>query len=1094
MSEKMRSMRSALVLALLLFVGSISAQTVKVNVKDSQGEPVIGASVVEQDTKNGGVTDFDGNFTIKLTANKPIVITYIGMKTQTVNAAGKSAIDVVLSDDNTQLEEVVAIGYGTMKRKDVTGSVSSVTGDALTQVPVATVGEALQGKLSGVSITAQDGRPGGEMAIRVRGGGSITQSNDPLFIVDGIAVSSIDDIPADQIESIDVLKDASSTAIYGARGANGVILVTTKSAKEGKAQVKYNMYYQIKAKPVLEDLQDSYTSVLKKWEYASALGASYANGVAKYFGLGSSNPGGSRLNDYRNVGTHNYMDDVFESGHMWNHDISVSGGTDRTKYFASVNYTKDAATMKNSGFHRWNVNLKLQQEITKTLKLNIDARYTETKHQANKYFTSTHSNNTLVYPWMFGSIDNPLGSGDPTDLQMGGDYVSSQYNPISVINDNNYTKYRQVVRLNTALTWQIIKNLTAKTELGLSRNWSKTQTWSGRETGREVGTSIAKLGQGDGYNTSWTTTLNYDFADLIKSDKHSVSLLVGNEILGSRSNSSGITGYGYAEGWGEDQAFGQIQMATDRIKSDFTNEVGVSSHTISWFGRANYNLLGRYLFTFTMRADGSSKFAEGNRWGYFPAGAIAWRISDEPFMQNMTNWLDNLKLRLSMGTSGNDGIDAAAFIDKWEPVKSTVDGSYSYSRGLIKGNPDLTWEKTISRNVGLDFGFFGGKFNGSLDFYWNTTKDCLMLVPINPSSGFSRQFQNVAETSNKGIEVALNYNIIRSKDLDLSFGVTYNYNVNKVEKVVSANLGVSPNYASTAIFPKDDMYTIREGEPVGLVQGFVADGFYKVSDFHMEGGKWVLNSGVMDTDVNSTLAKYYGRANYPTPDGQGAFPGMPKYKDADGNGKIDNNDIDIIGRMPAKHTGGFHFNGRYKNFDFTANFAYQLDGKVYNANYARSVYSGMNDNYLGMSRLASKFDNSWRMYNVDGNGDLQLVTDYDALAALNAGAEYGLVGYTSGNALVTSDYIESAAYLRLQSVTIGYTLPKSLIKKIGLSNARIYFTGGNLFCIKGYDGLDPDVNTDKAMSSSYKGFPTPGFDYNSYPRSRTYTFGINVAF
>ena len=1089
----MRSMRSALVLALLLFVGSISAQTVKVNVKDSQGEPVIGASVVEQDTKNGGVTDFDGNFTIKLTANKPIVISYIGMKTQTVNAAGKSSINVTLSDDNTQLEEVVAIGYGTMKRKDVTGSVSSVTGDALTQVPVATVSDALQGKLSGVSVMSQDGRPGGATTIRVRGGGSITQSNDPLFIVDGIAVSTIDDIPADQIESIDVLKDASSTAIYGARGANGVILVTTKTAKEGKPQVKYNMYYQIKAKPKLLDQQNAYTYVRRVWEYAQAAGV--GDNIARHYGLGSSY--GNRLNEYNNVGTHNYMDDVFSSGHMWNHDLSVSGGSDKTKYFASVGYVNDNATMKSSGYSRWNVNLKLQQQLAKTLKLNIDARYSESKTQNNKYFQGSTSNinNTLIYPWMFNMIDNPLGANASiSDFGEGDDFAKDQYRPSDVIDDNDYVKKQQRVRLNTALTWEIVKNLTAKTELSLSRNWSKTENWQGSKTGRDL-VAIAKLGQGDGYNTAWTTTLNYDFADLIKHKDHAVSLLVGNEVLGSRSNSSNIVGQQFPGTWTKETAFGQIQMAQDRKNSYSTNSIGVSNHTISWFGRANYNLLGRYLFTFTMRADGSSKFAEGNRWGYFPAGAIAWRISDEPFMKSTTNWLDNLKLRLSMGTSGNDGIDAAAFIDKWAG-KPNAEGVYVYSPDKLKGNPDLTWEKTISRNVGLDFGFFGGKLNGSLDFYWNTTKDCLMLVPVNPLSGFSTQFQNAAKTSNKGIEVALNYNILRKKDLDLSFGITYNYNVNKIESVPSeASLDGSMKFASTAMAPTKP-YVIREGEPMGMILGFKSAGFYTVDDFNITqdaSGNYVytLKNGVPDNQI----VKYYGGNNYNIPSGQSAFPGMPKYENTNGDNVVNKEDATIIGKMLPKHTGGFHFNGRYKSLDFSANFTYQLDGKIFNANFARSTHSGNTTKWLGMSRLDTRFDNSWHMFNTNAAGDLYAVTNPDELRALNAGAEYGLLGYVAEDApVVSDDYIESAAYLRMQSLTIGYTLPKEWIQKIGISNARVYFTAGNLFCISGYDGLDPDVNTNSAMDPDYSGFPTPGFDYNSYPRSRTFTFGMNVAF
>ena len=1068
----------------MMWLTGFAQKAITGTVKDKTGEPLIGVSVT-YGSGQGTVTDFDGNFSVDAPEGTPIKLSYIGFKPQTLS--GKANMDIVLEEDNTTLEDVVVIGYGTMKRKDLTGSVSSVTGDKLSNVPVATVTEALQGKLSGVNVTAQDGRPGAAMTIRVRGGGSITQSNDPLFVVDGVQVSTIDDIPADNIESIDVLKDASSTAIYGARGANGVILITTKGAKEGKALVKYNMYYQIKAKPTLQKTQDAYYYVRDRWEYMEAVG--YGNNMAKYYGLTSDY--GNHLNDYKNVSSHNYMDDVFEGGHMWNHDLSVSGGTDKTKYFASVNYTDDAATMKNSGYNRWNISLKLQQKIAKTLKLDVEARYNESSTQQNRFFngSTANINNTLVYPWMFNPIDNPLGDGATTNFGEGNIFAEPQYNPIAVINDNDYIKKNQRVGLNTVLTWDIVKNLTAKTELSVSRNWSKTETWTGPNTGRDL-VSSAKLAQGDGYSTAWTTTLNYDFADLLKSDAHSLNLLVGNEVLGSRSNTSTILGYEYPTTWTKDMAFGQIQMAQDRNQSYFTNTIGVSSHTISWFGRANYNLLGRYLLTFTMRADGSSKFADGNRWGYFPAGAFAWRISDEPFMASTQKWLDNLKLRVSLGTSGNDGIDPSAFIDEWVS-KQQADGSFNYTTGDLKGNPDLTWEKTISRNIGLDYSFLNGKFNGSIDFYWNTTKDCLMRVPINSTSGFSYKFMNAAKTSNKGIEFAFNYNIIEKQDFNLNFGITYNYNVNKVEEVpADANMDGQMRFASTAMNPSKP-YIIQQGEPVGLILGYQADGFYRVEDFNVVDGVWTLKDGIVDCN----LTTYHGSENYKRPDGQNAFPGMPKYKDTDGNGTVDAKDATIIGRMLPKHTGGFNFSGRYKAIDFTANFAYQLDGKVFNANYARSVHSGNNTKWAAMNRLESKFDNHWRMYDIDATGNLYAVTDPAELSALNAGVAYGLLGYISNDApLVSDDYIESAAYLRLQSLTIGYSFPKTLIKKVGLSNARVYFTGGNLFCISGYDGLDPDVSTNSAMDPNYAGFPTPGFDYNSYPRSRTFTFGLNVAF
>ena len=1084
MFGKQKKIRMTLAVCLAMMAGSTWAQKISGTVKDANGDPVIGATIMEKGTQNGTVTDFDGNFSLNLQKGGALDVSYVGMKPQSLPTSGKSTFNITLEDDATTLNDVVVVGYGTMKRKDLTGSVASVTGESLAKTPVANVAEALQGKLSGVNILAQDGRPGGTMSIRVRGGGSITQSNEPLYVVDGVVVSSIDDIAADNIESIDVLKDAASTAIYGARGANGVILVTTKSAKEGKPQVKYNMYYQVKAKPKLLETQDAYTHVLNNWEYAEALGSTYGESIASYYGLGEY---GNRLNDYRNVSSHNYLEDVFETGHMWSHDLSVSGGTAKTKYYASVNFTDDAATYKKSGYSRWNINLKLQQELAKTLTLDVQARYIESKGIRNQYFSGSINNNNILYPWMYKPIDNPFGDGLSSQLYDGGKYASEQFNPNDVIADNDYIRKTQRIRLTSGLTWKAFKGFTAKTELSVNRNWSSVENWSGGLTGSDAGTATAQLTKGDGYGVDWTTTLNYDVQGL--GENHSLNFLLGNEVVSDKSNSMMIKGVGYPEGTTKDGAFGKIQNATDRIKSDFTNKIGTPTHTISWFGRANYNLLDRYLFTFTMRADGSSMFKEDNRWGYFPAGAAAWRISEEPFMANTKNWLDNLKLRLSIGTSGNDKITASAFESLWESTKSSTTGAYSYTKGDVMGNPDLKWETTISRNIGLDYSFLNGKFNGAVDFYWNTTKDCLMLVPIDPSTGYTRQFQNVAKTSNKGIEVSFNYNIIQKKDFDLSFGLTYNYNVNKVEETGGANLSVGPMYASTALKPQN-CYAIEVGEPVGLIRGYKSAGFYKASDFNIVNGEWVLKDGVGDTKI----ATYVGAGNYPTPENQVAFPGMPKYQDVNGDGVTDDADETIIARVPAKHTGGFRFNLRYKSFDFAMNFAYQLDGKVFNANVAKSVFSGVSTGQLGMGRVASDFDNHWRMYDIDADGNLALVTDPVALDALNAGAQYGLLGYTASNAIVSDDYIESAAFLRLQTITLGYTFPKTLIKKIGISNARVYFTAGNLFCIKSYSGLDPDVNVAPSMSSSYSGFPTPGYDYNSYPRSRTFTFGLNVAF
>ena len=1047
-------------------------------VKDKTGEPVVGASILIKGTSTGAVTDINGNFTIqKANPSDVLVISSIGYASQNVKVGNQTKLNVVLQDDMANLEEVVVIGYGTMKRRDLTGSVASVTGEALAKNPVSNIAEALQGQLPGVNVISQDGRPGASMSIRVRGGGSITQSNEPLYIVDGMPVDHIDDIPADNIESIDVLKDAASTAIYGARGANGVILITTKNAKQGKAIVKYATYYQFRPEPQKLDVQNAYDHVMHNWGYATAYGDSYGDGVARYYGLGSKY--GNHINEYKGVESHNYMDDVLRLGGMWNNDLTISGGTERTKYMATASYMNNKGNLVNSGFRRWNINLKLQQELTRNLTLDLNARYTEMQFKGHRYNYATEA-------YRYRPIDNPLGSGDPTDLGMGSASVEDKYNPVSIVNDAD--NLRNVYRLNltSGLTWKVLKGLTAKTELTVARHWNKTQNWDGGHFG-DSGYSSAALSTGDGYNVRWTSTLTYDVQGL--GEDHNLNVMAGNEMLGSKSTSASINGYGYPSEWNMEQAFGNIHVTDKSLGRDkFSTNFGEPSHTQSWFGRINYSYLGRYLITATMRADGSSRFAKGNQWGYFPAGAVAWRLSDEPFMESTRSWLDNLKIRASIGTSGNDGIDGSSFFTAWVSATENVNGQQVtvYKPGSLLGNPDLKWETTISRNAGIDYSFFNGKINGALDFYWNTTKDCLMRIPCDPTSGFSYQYQNVAQTSNKGIELSLNYNAIRTKDFSLRFGLTYNYNHNNVDEVAeNAIASAHTNWGSTMRLPNYD-YVIQEGKPVGVIQGFKSKGFYTVDDFNVANGVWTLKEGIADNQVGN----WSGGSYYNIPKGQTAFPGMVKFQDTDGSGVVTVDDVTELGIATAKHTGGFNFTANYKGIDLSANFNYQIGGKVYNANVMHSMM-GDKDTGLGYNRLA-EVSECWKMFNVNSSGDIYAVTDPTELAALNANAKYALPYSEYG--IVNSEFIEDASFLRLQTLTIGYTFPKSIIKYVGVSNIRVYFTGGNLFCIKGYSGLDPDVNVSPSADSSYSGFPTPNYDFRSYPKSRTFTFGLNVTF
>lgn len=1071
---------TTLFLSMFCLVAFAQNQTIAGSVKDELGEPMIGVSVQVVGTTTGSITDLDGNFSLQAPADGKIQVSFIGYVTQVIDVKGQQRIDVTMAEDAANLDEVVVIGYGTVKRRDLTGSVASVSGDKLLANPVANVAQALQGQLPGVSVTSQDGRPGAGMSIRIRGGGSITQSNDPLFIVDGVQVSSIDDIAADNIESIDVLKDAASTAIYGARGANGVILVTTKGAKEGRATVKYNAYYQIKENPEKLEVLDAYDYVFSTWAYATAYGETYGKGAAKYFGLGSAN--GNHLNEYKNVSSHNYVDDIMRTAGTWSHDLSLSGGNDKTKYYASVNYMDDEGIRINSGYSRWNANIKVDQKISEKLSFNADVRYTETQIVGTRFDMATSA-------FGFRPIDNPLGDPEHTaGLGQGSPNVELDQSPLAAI--QNSDRIAKIHRINARgdLTWYVLKGLMAKTELSLGRNWNETKEWNGYYIGNPV--SSAKLNKKDGYNVRWATTLNYEVQGL--GDDHSLSFLAGNEVLSSKQNETLIEGYDYPYEFTMDDAFGMIHMTNmhkDHGKDIFKNTIGTPSHTTSWFGRANYSWQGRYLLTATFRADGSSKFAPSHHWGYFPAGAAAWRISDEAFMESSRNWLDNLKLRLSLGTSGADNIDPSLWRETWLSETIAVDGKQVpiFRPGDMQGNPDLKWETTVSRNVGLDFAFLKSKIRGSIDAYWNTTKDILMKVPVDASAGYSYQFQNVAQTSNKGIELALGVDFVRTKDFNLGLNMTYNYNLNNVDKLNDKALAdTNTNWGSSMRRPTYD-YIIREGQPVGTIQGFQSNGFYTVDDFNYDAatGVYTLKDGIPDIQTI---------VNYPTdaakafkiPAGQTAFPGVVKFADTDGSGTVDDDDKTIIGRAMPKHTGGFTFNGNWKGLDFSAGFTYQIGGDIYNANAMHSMM-GNKDNNLGANRL-SLVNDCYRIYDIDTNGDLFVVTDPDALNAMNKNAKHALNYSEYG--ITTSEFIEDASYLRLQNLTVGYTLPTSLTRKVGVQNLRFYFTGSNLFCITGYSGLDPDVNT----RPDANGFPTPNYDYNAYPKARTYTFGLNLTF
>ena len=1077
MSGKLKTFRVALVALLAFVVGSVSAQTIKGNVKDSNGEPVIGATVLEQGTKNNAtVTDLDGNFSIKLTGNNPLQISYIGMKTQTVETAGKSTVNVTMEDEATNLDDLVVIGYGSVRRKDLTGSVATVSSEALAAVPVASVTEALTGKMAGVNITTTEGSPDADVKIRVRGGGSITQSNDPLLIVDGFPVESISDIPATDIEDITVLKDASSTAIYGSRGANGVILVTTKSGKAGKVNVSYNAYYSWKKVAKTMDVLSPYDYAKWQYELAALKNSDDMSSYTDYFGNYED------MDMYRNVPANDWQDIVYgRTGHTFNHNINITGGSETIKYSFSYAHMNDKAIQIGSNYKRDNFSLKLNTKPTKNTTLNFQARYSDTdirgggaNDATSTYDTDKRLKYAVLYWPMPLAMSGDAGSGD--------DELGSLYHPVQTQYDNDRKKERKSFNMNGSFGWEIFKNFKINTEFGYDdynqydqRFWGTTTYYAGTvPSSANQGKPVIRMVDTNRHRFRNSNTISYDFDKVFKNDDHHLDVLVGHEYIVTKERENTNEVHGFPVDYTADQAWKHSSQGTPYNIDDYYS---ADDKLLSFFGRVNYNFKDRYLLTATFRADASSKFSKDNRWGYFPSAAVAWRISSEPFMKATQGWLDDLKLRFSYGTAGNNNIPTGQLAQLYNSnPTSWINGFNQYwAPSKTMANPDLKWETTITRNIGLDFTLFRGKLTGSIEAYLNTTKDLLIEFPVS-GTGYDTQYRNMGETENKGIEFSFTYHVVDKKDWGIDITGNIGWNKNKIKSLGQmADFGWESRWAGGSSGIGND-YLIAVGGQVGEIIGYQSAGRYEVSDFERYDEAtetWILRPGV------------------PTIAGEDVRPGtiklvdQPTTVDENGNpvgdGIVNNDDIVKIGNVNPDLYGGFAINARAFGFDLSANFNYSIGNQVYNAN---KIEGTMSSKYQYRNMLTIMADGN-RWTNLDPVTG-QITNDMARLAELNANTTMWSP-YTSQYYL-TDWAIEDASFLRLNTLTLGYTLPQSLTKRVGINSLRFYVTAYNVFTITGYDGYDPE--SDCIRNSSL----TPGVDYSGYPRSRSFVIGLNLNF
>lgn len=1065
--------------ALMLFgsTGAAFAQTITGKVTDSSGQALPGAAVIFKGTTRGVATDTDGTYSIdNKDGAKILVFSFIGMKEKEVAINGRTTINVSLEDDATFLDEAVSIGYATVSRKDLMGSVASASSKDITQIPVLNFTEALSGKMAGVNVRTDEGDPDSTVEIRVRGTGSITQSSSPLYIVDGFPVSNISDISPNDIKSIDVLKDAFSTAIYGSRGAYGVVLITTKEGSSGKLSLSYDGYFGAKKMANPNGLEMMTPYQFARYAYETALlgnadsltggtGSSYV----PYFGVFTD------MDLYKDYPGNDWMNLIFgNTGTTMSHSVNLGGAIGKTRWSASYSNLKEDAIMMNSSYVRHNFSVKASTSPLKNLSFSFYTRWSNTKitgagSNSINDMSGTASNGRLINALRYSPIPmDYLTAVDDDEVFVEG----LGANPVRLVTDSDILRVRELWNINGSASWTIIPNLVLKGDIGMDSGKSTQDKYSGLSTYycRTVATINGKpaMQSSIGFSRSLraSAVLSYNFKNLFKHKKNKLDALVGAEFINSTSNTETTLAEGFPEGFSAEEC--RTHRGSAKMIMSSNNNFSEDDRMLSFFGRANFTLQNKYSISAALRADGSSKFAQGNRWGIFPSAAVSWDIANENWMRKARN-INQLKLRYSFGTAGNNRIPVGQ-----TRVKYTNKQDYRLD-GLenmvvpsdILPNPDLKWETTLSHNLGLDFAFFKTRFSGSVEAYHNTTRDLLINFPTS-GTGYASQYKNLGNVLNEGVELSLKGIIVEKRNFGLSVSGNIAINRNRVLKLGMDEIQSESKWCSTGVGVD---YIVREGEPLGNIYGYLSDGFYQVDDFTYSKNAagipvWKLKEGQPKSPSGSI---------------SDTRPGTPKFKDVNNDGEINEQDKVKIGNALPVGTGGFNISAYLYGIDFNAAFSFSFGNQVYNANAAELSEKGR----FTQKRLLSKFTPGSAFTNVDWTTG-EYITDVEKLKEVNVNA----TTWTPSTAtyFMADCFVEDGSFLRLGSLTIGYTFPQNLTNRIHIKKLRFYCTGSNLFCLTKYSGYDPEVSTRRSTCL------TPGVDYSAYPKSIGVIGGLNITF
>lgn len=976
-------------------------------VKDERGEPVIGANVVVKGTTNGTVTDMDGKYTLEVPAGGVLQISYIGYNTQEVKVGSVNVVNISLREDSEALDEVVVIGYGTVKKSDLTGAVGSVQMKDVSQVGITSADRALQGQIAGVQVNARTGQPGEAMMIRVRGSNSLAGGNEPLYVIDGMPVEKMNsDINPEDILSMEVLKDASSTAIYGSRGANGVVMITTKRGNTGATTIDYNGYVGVSMLRKKLDL-------LGKDDYIAMV-----NEVSQNDGKGIAiTPEEAAL-----MANNDWQDLVYQTALTHSHQVSVSGGTEQTKVYSSLNYMNQEGIIKGSNYNRFALRINGDQKLSKKLSLSASIAYSYgTQNTAN---SNADGGGAIAYTAM---VMPPIQDVKDAD----GKYTNFTGTPWGGTNPVGMSELykREIVNsrllANMALTYNIIDGLTFRVNAGAEVNSEGIDRYI------PIGLSAGGKLDGDASKekANYYTIINENILTYDKkfNKNHALNLMGGITFQTYQYDKLAGSGTGFLRDVYETNNLG-VASTPGTPSSGFKDY-----RMVSFLGRANYNLMEKYLLTVTARYDGSSKFSKNHKFAFFPSAALAWRVSEEEFMKEI-DWLSNLKLRGSIGQTGNQSIDPYQTFAQLGTSAPIFGNGKDIGFNLSSmANDNLKWETTTQTDIGVDFGFFSNRLNIGFDYYWKQTRDLLYKATLPPSSGYSSMLRNLGRIDNKGFEISINTINMKGK---VNWTTNLNITSNKsIVKDLGTDVYGNKIQRIDAPISGGNWFPLFVGKAPFQLYGYEIEGIYQTDE---------------EARLNGEATKKAG--DY-------------RYKDTDGKAGITTGDKTIIANTQPKFTFGLTNTINWNNFEFSFLMIGSIGGDIVN-----------------------EFNKS--ITNIGGTWNIRKDVWENHWTPEHPNAKYARASASTKDYLAFGDpnsiWVENGSYLRFKDIKLAYTLPTQWFSGTHKPNISLYVSGQNLITITSYSHYDPEASW---MSSAVN-----GWDRGVYPSSKSFTLGLQVKF